>query len=177
MVAPDSPTSLDTQRGLWAMPMPSQSDVSLSMLFPSSKSLPTLSCVWELSIVRSGLLSLRQFIQPVPKLSCSRTLGNQLQTARTVTPALSIFLTSSSFCIAKTLAHDLTATKVKLESEIQPWKRNSCKRSSFPHPFSPYIFMTGQDGKEEKDLEEQVHSTVQTLPWSTNKLKEIIVEM
>jgi len=37
--------------------------------------------------------------------------------------------------------------------------------------------MTGQDGKEEKDLEEQVHSTVQTLPWFTNKLKEIVVEM
>lgn len=37
--------------------------------------------------------------------------------------------------------------------------------------------MIGQDAKEEKDLEEQVHTAVQILPGSTNKLTEIVVEM
>lgn len=65
---------------------------SPSVLFPASKSLPTLSCVREPLGVRSGLLSPRQFIQPVPKLSCSRTLGRQLQTGRIVTPTLEYIL-------------------------------------------------------------------------------------
>lgn len=40
-------------------------------------------------------------------------------------PLLSIFLTPSSFCIAKTLAHDLTATKVKT------WKWNTTPKEKF----------------------------------------------
>lgn len=57
-----------------------------SALFLLSKSLPTLSCVWEPLEVRSGLLSARQSFQPTPKHSCSRTLRRQLQTGWMVTP-------------------------------------------------------------------------------------------
>jgi len=36
--------------------------------------------------------------------------------------------------------------------------------------------MEGQDAKEEKDLEEQVHISVPILPGSTNNLTEIVTE-
>lgn len=176
-MAPDSPTSLDTQCGLRATPMPSQSDIPLLYYFQPVNPYP-LSAVFE-NPWESGVGCCHQDNSSslFPSSLVQGHSGGSCRQAELSPPLWSIFLTSSSFCIAKTSAHDLTATKVKLESEIQPWKRNSCKRSSFPHPFSPCIFMTGQDGKEEKDLEEQVHSTVQTLPWFTNKLKEIVVEM
>lgn len=157
--------------------MPSHADASLLCYFHLVNPYP-LSAVFE-NPWESGVGCCHQDNSSIlfPSSLVQGHSGASCRPAELSPPLQSIFLTTPSFCIAKTSAHDLTVTKVKLESEIQLRKRNSCTRSSFPHPFSPCIFMIGQDAKEEKDLEEQVHTAVQILPGSTNKLTEIVVEM